>query len=118
MIAITEGGLHFPLSKLVRQLLYYFDLAPNQVVVNVYRVLCTILRLAERHGILVTVYDVMGIYSMTQHKTYKTYFFTIRAEYDHLITDLYDSKKWQNNFVVIRGNFMWKPDDPKDWLAP
>jgi hypothetical protein len=118
LMAITEGGLRFPLPKLVRQLLYYYELAPHQVVVNVYRVLSTVAKLAERHRIPVTIYDIMGIYTMGQHKASRRYYFTIRGEYNHLVTDLYDSERWQNEFVTIRGNYMWGPNEKRDWPVP
>lgn len=61
LMAITEGGLRFPLPKLVHQLLYMYELALHQVVVNVYRVVCSVIKLVERHNIPVTVYDLIGI---------------------------------------------------------
>lgn len=64
-MAISEGGLRFPFPKIIRQLLCYYDLGPHQVVMNVYRVLCSMLKLAERYHIPATVYVVLGIYLMT-----------------------------------------------------
>lgn len=58
------------------------------MVVNVYRVLYSVMKLAETHNIPVTVYDMLGIYLMAHNKQYRRYYFFVRNEYDHLIGDL------------------------------
>jgi hypothetical protein len=115
LMAITEGGLRFPFPKMVRQLLHYYDLGPHQVVVNVYRVLFSILKLAEQHHIPATIYDVLGIYLVALSPRFRRYYFSVRNEYHHLITDLYDKEEHQYNYVVVRGNYTWAPEEPHTW---
>jgi len=115
LMAITEGGLRFPFPKMVRQFLHYYDLGPHQVVVNVYRVLCSVLKLAEAYNIPATVYDVLGIYLVGLSPKFRRYYFAVRNEYDHLIKDLYDSEEHQYNYVTVRGNYSWAPEEPHTW---
>lgn len=70
LMAITEGVLRSPFTRLVRQLLYYYDLTPHQVMVNVYLVLCSVIKLAEMHNIPMMVYDVLSIYLKAHNPKY------------------------------------------------
>jgi len=115
LMAITEGGLRFPFPKMIRQFLHYYDLGPHQVVVNVFRVLCSVLKLAERYNIPATVYDVLGIYLVGLSPKFRRYYFAVRNEYDHLIGDLYDFEEHQYNYVTVRGNYTWAPEEPHTW---
>ncbi|KAI8572479.1 hypothetical protein RHMOL_Rhmol01G0202300 [Rhododendron molle] len=47
LMAITEGGLRFPMHRILREILHYFELTPCQLSVNSYRIIHLIIKLAE-----------------------------------------------------------------------
>ncbi|KAI8527108.1 hypothetical protein RHMOL_Rhmol12G0050400 [Rhododendron molle] len=53
LMAITEGGLCFPMHRIIRELLYTFNLTPCQLSVNTYRLVHSVAKLTEiNHALL------------------------------------------------------------------
>lgn len=47
LMAITEGGLSFPMHRILREILYHFELTPCQLSVNSYRIILLIIKLCR-----------------------------------------------------------------------
>lgn len=62
LFAITEGGVRFPMSPFLRYFLSDYHLAPIQVAVNTWRILCSAIRLAEINNLPFTLGDLMLMY--------------------------------------------------------
>ncbi|KAF7153986.1 hypothetical protein RHSIM_Rhsim01G0093200 [Rhododendron simsii] len=112
LFAITEGGVRFPMSPFLRYFLSDYNLAPIQVAVNTWRVLCSAIKLAESNNIPFTLGDLMLMYVVSRNPKYDKYYLTTRQHFDHLVDRLYDTEKWGNVLVKVSGNFEWGPINP------
>lgn len=106
LLAITEGGVRFPIHAFIRQFLHCYKLVPCQVAVNVYRILYSVMELARRNDIQrITLGDLMLMYQVGKNATHQRYFLSTLPYFDQVVTRLYDSEKWANVFVKVSGNF-------------
>jgi hypothetical protein len=118
LMAITEGGLTFPMPKLLRQFLDVYELAPHQLATNVYRIICSVVRLSERHNIPFRLSDLMAVYTCARSKSYGRYYFSRRPEYPHLIGKLSDSERHACELVIVKGNYEKAPGEQSRWSVP
>ncbi|KAH7864696.1 hypothetical protein Vadar_032734 [Vaccinium darrowii] len=118
LMAITEGGLTFPMPRLLRQFLDVYELAPHQLVTNVYRIICSVVRLSERHNIPFRLADLMAVYTVARSRSYGRYYFSRRPEYPHLIGKLSDSERHACELVIVKGNFETAPGEESRWSVP
>lgn len=107
LFAIIEGGVRFPMSPFLRYFLASYNLAPIQVAVNTWRILCSAIRLAELNNMPFTLGDLMLMYVVSRNPKYDKYYLTTRQHFDHLVDRLYDTEKWGNVLVKVSGNFEW-----------
>ncbi|KAF7145037.1 hypothetical protein RHSIM_Rhsim04G0129500 [Rhododendron simsii] len=84
LFAITEGGVKFPMSPFLRYFLSDYNLAPIQVAVNTWRILCLAIKLAESNNIPFTLGDLMLMYVVSRNPKYDKYYLTTRQHFDHL----------------------------------
>ncbi|KAF7120456.1 hypothetical protein RHSIM_Rhsim13G0128400 [Rhododendron simsii] len=116
LFAITEGGggggVRFPMSPFLRYFLVDYKLAPIQVAVNTWRILCSAIKLAELNNLSLTLGDLMLMYMVLRNSKYDKYYLTTRQHFDHLVDRLYDTEKWGNVLVKVSGNFEWGPINP------
>lgn len=118
LMAITEGGLTFPMPRLLRQFLDVYELAPHQLVTNVYRIICSVVRLSEQHNIPFRLADLMAVYTVARSRSYGRYYFSRRPEYPHLIGKLSDSERHACELVIVQGNFETAPGEESRWSVP
>ncbi|KAF7145187.1 hypothetical protein RHSIM_Rhsim04G0192000 [Rhododendron simsii] len=112
LFSITEGGVRFPMSPFLYYFLADYKLAPIQVAVNTWHILCSVIRLAESNNLLLTLGDLMLMYMVSRNPKYDKYYLTTRQHFDHLVDRLYDTEKWGNVLVKVSGNFEWGPINP------
>ncbi|KAI8563350.1 hypothetical protein RHMOL_Rhmol03G0105200 [Rhododendron molle] len=119
LMAITEGGLRFPMHKVIRELLHSFNLTPCQLTVNTYRLIHSVVKLAEVKMFHLEAYHLFGNYMMSRNLKYSRYFLCSQKKKPKLIVDgMYDSEKWASDYVEIRGNFMYPPDEYGQFEVP
>lgn len=105
LMAITEAGLRFPFHPFLREVLWKFSLCPHQLAINSYRIIMSVIKLIEMHGIDFKATDLFWTYTMSRHAKSKRRFLSTRAHKTSLIDGLSDSDKWANLFLEVRGNF-------------
>jgi hypothetical protein len=118
LMAIAEGGLTFPMPRLLRQFLDAYELAPHQLVTNVYRIICSVVRLFEQYDIPFRLPDLMAVYTVARSKSYGRYYFSRRPEYPHLIGKLTDSERHACELVIVRGNYEGAPGEESTRPVP
>ncbi|KAF7124569.1 hypothetical protein RHSIM_Rhsim12G0097900 [Rhododendron simsii] len=96
----------------LRYFLADYNLAPIQVTVNTWRILCSAIRLAESNNLSFTFGDLMLMYTVSRNPKYDKYYLTIHQYFDHLVDRLNDTEKWGNVLVKVSGNFEWGPINP------
>ena len=67
IIAITEGGVRFPLHPFLREFLYRCNLRPTQVSINFYRTVMGTLALAEKAGVMLGWEEIFHLYTLTSN---------------------------------------------------
>ncbi|KAF7147982.1 hypothetical protein RHSIM_Rhsim03G0059200 [Rhododendron simsii] len=112
LFAITEGGVRFPMSPFLCYFLSDYNLGPIQVAVNTWRILCSVIKLAESNNLPFTLGDLMLMYIVSRNPKYDKYYLTTHQHFDHLVDRLYDTEKWGNALVKVSGNFEWGPINP------
>lgn len=83
-----------------------------------YRIICSVVKLKEDHNIPFCINDLMTIYTVSRSRDYGRYYFTIHLEYPYLINNLSDSKRHTSEFVIVKRNFMWTPEEVGIWPVP
>ncbi|KAI8546920.1 hypothetical protein RHMOL_Rhmol07G0156800 [Rhododendron molle] len=109
---ITEGGVRFPMSPFLRYFMSSYNLAPIQLSLNTWHILCSAMRLAESNNLPFTLGDLMLMYIVSRNPSYDRYYMATRQHFDHLVDHLSDSEKWRNALVRVSGNFEWGPINP------
>lgn len=51
LMAIIEDGLQFPLHPFLREIQFNYSLALNQLLINNYRIIMTVIALKDRHDV-------------------------------------------------------------------
>lgn len=111
LMAITKGGLRFPMHKIIRELLFTFNLTPCQLSVNTYCIIHSVIKLAEVKMFGLEAYHFFKNYSMSRNLKCSRYYLCSRKKKPNLIVgSMYDSEKWASDYIEIRGNFMYSPD--------
>ena len=114
LMAITEGGLTFPIRGLAAQMLHRYQLTPFQVSVNTFRLLSCFEAVIRRDGGSITLGDVMELYNMSFNKSSKRYYLSARRGTGDLFTRMPDSEKWAGYYVEVTGAFSsTSPSNPK-----
>lgn len=119
LMAITEGGLRFPMHTILRELLYTFDLTLCQLSVNSYRLIHSIIKLAEVKLFNLKAHHLFESYMMSRNLKYSHYYLCSQKKKPKLIIGgMYDSEKWASDYVEIRGNFMYGPFEHRRFQVP
>ena len=103
LVAIIEGGVCFPMDPLLPDFLDYFNLSPNQISTNVFRIVMSVVELNRRLGLDLTVHDIIATYTLrtTQNEAYSL---RPRDIYNTLVNSLPDTNKdMADDFLLVRG---------------
>ena len=106
LMALTEGGLTFPIHRVLREFFFRFNLTPVQVTTNVYRTIISIIIMAEGMNFEdLCIGDIMETYSVGKNSIWGRYFIGCRPSKNPLLQKLSDSEKFAKYYVIVRGNF-------------
>ena len=116
-----EDGLRFPIPKLVCEMLNHFEVAPNQLMLNIWRLLMSLECLGLKYDVEVGLGEVMFVYYQKEHDNEKgRYHLTLRCEWSHLVTCLKD-RGWKSGYFYAKGNLLFGSSDvgdaPSHWRA-
>ena len=64
LMAILEGGVRFPVDSLIIGTLRFYDLCPDQLPPNFYRVVSCVSRLNQIFGLQLNHHDINFMYSL------------------------------------------------------
>jgi hypothetical protein len=115
LMAITEGGLRFPLHQFVRRVLRTLSLTTSQLTVNSYRIITSIIELRRQYNLTFGLEELFGVYLLGVNRDYNRYYLSCRSGYDQFLIDhLPDSEEWASIYVSVTGNFMFGPGESAD----
>jgi hypothetical protein len=121
LMAISEGGLRFPVNQLLREFLHEYQLNPRYLAVNSFRIINAVDALRERFNLTFTLSDLIGVYNVSRNKSSSRRFLSLRCikpPRPYLIDHLPDSDPWANDFVEVRGNFEFGPGEDRSYPIP
>lgn len=122
LLSITEGGLRFPVNLLLRQFLFEYQINPRYLAMNSFRIINSLHVLREKFGIIFNLPDLVGVYNVSRNSPSERRFLSLRSTpkepRPYLIDHLPDSDPWANDFVEVRGNFEFGPDDDGIYSIP
>ena len=105
LMAVLEGGVRFPMDPLVVSTLRYYELCPDQVPPNFYRLVSCISRLNHTFDLQLDHHDINHMYSLCWNKT-SNYYLKTRDNWVWLISCLPDSNRNSaGEFVQVCGNW-------------
>jgi hypothetical protein len=64
LIAIIEGGVRFLMDPLLANFLDYFNLYPNQISPNIFRIVMGVVEFNRQLGLDLTVHDIIATYTL------------------------------------------------------
>uniref|UniRef100_A0A2N9FXK3 Uncharacterized protein n=1 Tax=Fagus sylvatica TaxID=28930 RepID=A0A2N9FXK3_FAGSY len=113
LVAIIEGGVHFPMDPLLANFLNYFNLSPTQISPNVFRIVMGMVELNRRLGLNLTVYDIIVSYTLRTSQS-EAYSLRPRDIYNTLVNSLPDTNKdMTDDYLLVRG--VWH--HPNYWCS-
>ena len=124
LMAITEGGLKFPMPGLLRDFLSYFGLTPCQLSVNCFRIINSCVEICRRRGIEFRLSDLMTMFTLTRNRKSWKYFLTPRSSDHDIFRRLPDSEKWGSVYLRVHGAYNFPPGEentnavPTQWGDP
>ena len=105
LMAILEGGVRFPMDPLLTNTLRYYELCPDQLPPNFYRVVNCVSRLNHTFDLQLDHHDINHMYSLYGNKT-SNYYLKTRDNRVRLISCLPNSNtNSAREFVRVRGNW-------------
>jgi hypothetical protein len=113
LMAVTEGGVRFPLHPLLRRVLSWYRLNPMQISINTYRIIMGIVRLNELCNTNLDLWDINYNYDMVYNKDDKWYLKSRRGR-EKIVTQLVDSNRGNDDdFLIVSGNWEFSSDEPE-----
>ena len=64
LMAISEGGVRFPVDPLLLRTLSFYGLCPNQLPLNFYKVVSCVSQLNNLHGLTLNHHDINFMYNI------------------------------------------------------
>ena len=108
LMAILEGGIRFPIDPLVIGTLRFYDLCPNQLPPNFYRVVSCDSRLKQLFELQLNYHDINFMYSLCDNID-SNYYLKTRDMRVQLISYLPDSNRNSvGEFVRVSANWFAK----------
>lgn len=83
------------MHKILREILHLFKLTSCQLSVNMYRLIHSVIKLAEVKMIKLKAFHLFENYMMSRNLKYSQYFLCTRRGKEKIIAEgMYDSEKW------------------------
>ena len=103
LVAIIEGGVRFPMDPLLASFLDYFNLCPNQISPNMFRIVKGVVEFNRQLGLDLTVHDIIATYTFrtTQNEAYSL---RPRDINNMLVNSFPDTNKdMTDDFLLVKG---------------
>lgn len=88
LMAITKGGVRFPMNTFIRAVLNTYHLPPDQLSANSYRIINSVYELKLRDNLELQVWDLFEIYAMSRNAKFGRYFLMTRPEKKQIVEHL------------------------------
>ncbi|KAH7834193.1 hypothetical protein Vadar_013651 [Vaccinium darrowii] len=127
IFSICAASLRFPIQTFTREFLHVLDVTPTQLSLNTFRIVNGIAELKRIHNLEFTLDNLFGIYYIGQNPMAGRIFLSPRSTesvvnlfstYGLPITSLPDSDKCANDFVFVRGNWEFSPNEHNVFPIP
>lgn len=105
LMAITEGGVRFPMNNFIRAVLNTYSLSPDQLTINSYRVINSAYELKVRDNLELRVWDLFELYAMSRNAKFGRYFLMTRPKKRQIVDRLPDSDHFQDICVMVSGDY-------------
>ena len=102
---ILRLGFRFPIPRLIRHVLKYYDIAPGQLMPNSWRILLSLTVLNEKYGYEFGIGSLLHNYYMKEHVNDQGRYMLIpRTKENQLITDTTtNDRNWKDTFFFAKG---------------
>ena len=91
LMAIFEGGVRFPLHSFLVDVLRLLGATTCQFTVNFFRIVMSLVRLNELHGLGLSITEFFSMYAMNKNNKTSRYFSAIRKGKDYGVDMLPDA---------------------------
>ena len=106
LMAILEGGVRFPLDRLLLSTLRFYGLCPDQLPPNFYWVISCVSRLNQIYGLQLNHHDINFMYNLIGNLK-SNYYLKARDVRVQLISCLPDSNRNSaGEYVRVNGNWL------------
>ena len=108
---MLKDGMRFPIPKLIRDVCEHYEIAPSQLMPNVWRVLMSLESLSIQQGVKCEKGEVLFSYYLKEHDKDKgRYKIIARVGRAPIITCLRtNDRSWKDRFLFVRGDLVWGP---------
>ncbi len=104
VVAVVEGGVHFPMDPLLADFLNYFSLSPTQVNPNIFRIMMGTVELNRRLGLELSTYDIVRTYILYHNSKTESYSLRPRDINFTLVNGLPDTNRgFDDDYLVVSG---------------
>lgn len=101
---IFKFSFKFPITKFVKEIIIYYNLAPTQLMPNAWRILLGIEVLAERLGIEFLMSEFINCYSLVENNDdLSRYLFRSQHKYSIINDSSTINKLWKSKYIFVRG---------------
>jgi len=111
LVAVVEGGVRFPVHPLLRACLRLWQLNPNQLMPNAYKIIMGAVELNRILGINLGVHDIEDAYDLCKSTgENRCYYLRGRPKREQFVTELEDSNKHAgDDRLIVSGNWEFGP---------
>ena len=106
VVAIVEGGIHFPMNPLLADFLDYLRLSPSQVNPNVFRIVMGTIELNRRLGLELTIHDILWTYILHHNTKTEAYSLRLRDVDFTLVNGLpHTNRGFDEDYLIVSGEW-------------